>query len=218
MISAGWTPKPARLKAVADELGLGLDTFMFLDDNPAEIARMRAALPEVLCVTCPPGEGLPDFLTRLWPIAPRAATQEDAARADFYRQDKKRAEARSRTTFADFLERLNLEMDFCTLSTDTRERSVPTGPAYQPVQSPALDCGRGGADALAAGGRGWTVRARDRFGDYGLIAVVVVRTDGETLEVPGWMMSCRVLGRVCRGGARLARGPSRSPKAARPCA
>ncbi len=195
VISAGWTPKPVRLKAVADELGLGLDTFMFLDDNPAEIARMRAALPEVLCVTCPPGEGLPDFLTRLWPIAPRAATQEDAARADFYRQDKKRAEARSRTTFAGFLERLNLEMDFRPLATDTKERSVQLARRTNQFNLRPSTVGEAELTRWQQEGEVWTVRARDRFGDYGLIAVVVVRADGETLDVPGWMMSCRVLGR-----------------------
>lgn len=53
VVSAGWEPKPARLEAVAQDLGLGLDTFLFLDDNPVEIAAVRAGLPEVLCVTCP---------------------------------------------------------------------------------------------------------------------------------------------------------------------
>ncbi|WP_328877602.1 HAD-IIIC family phosphatase [Streptomyces sp. NBC_00299] len=195
VISAGWTPKPLRLKAVAEELGLGLDTFMFLDDTPAEIARMRAALPEVLCVTCPPREGLPDFLTRLWPIAPRAATQEDAARADFYRQDKVREEARSRTTFADFLERLNLEMDFQLLCDDTMERSVQLARRTSQFNLRPQTVDEAELTRRQQDGEVWTVRARDRFGDYGQIAVLVIRPDGETLEVLGWMMSCRVLGR-----------------------
>ncbi|WP_369168039.1 HAD-IIIC family phosphatase [Streptomyces sp. R28] len=195
VIAAGWTPKPVRLKAVAEELGLGLDTFMFLDDNPAEIAGMRAALPEVLCVTCPPGDGLPDFLSRLWPVAPRAATQEDAARADFYRQDKVREEARSRTSFADFLERLNLEMDFQPLCADTMERSVQLARRTSQFNLRPSTVSEAELTRRQQDGEVWTVRARDRFGDYGQIAVVVIRPDGETLEVLGWMMSCRVLGR-----------------------
>ncbi|CAM5725855.1 hypothetical protein SVIOM74S_10414 [Streptomyces violarus] len=195
VVSAGWTPKPERLKAAAEELGLGLDTFMFLDDNAAEIARMRAALPEVLCVTCPPGEGLPDFLTRLWPVVPRAATQEDAARADFYRQDKVREEARSRTTFADFLERLDLEMDFQLLSANTMERSVQLARRTNQFNLRPATVGEAELTGWQQDGEVWTVRARDRFGEYGQVAVVVIRPDGETLEVLGWMMSCRVLGR-----------------------
>ncbi|MFH8897611.1 HAD-IIIC family phosphatase, partial [Streptomyces coeruleorubidus] len=195
VVSAGWTPKPERLKAAAEELGLGLDSFMFLDDNAAEIARMRAALPEVLCVTCPPGEGLPDFLTRLWPVVPRAATQEDAARADFYRQDKVREEARSRTTFADFLERLDLEMDFQLLSADTMERSVQLARRTNQFNLRPATVGEAELMGWQQDGEVWTVRARDRFGEYGQVAVVVIRPDGETLEVLGWMMSCRVLGR-----------------------
>ncbi|WUN31047.1 HAD-IIIC family phosphatase [Kitasatospora sp. NBC_00315] len=195
VIAAGWTPKPVRLKAVAEDLGLGLDTFMFLDDNPADIARMRAALPEVLCVTCPPREGLPDFLTRLWPVAPRAATREDAARADFYRQDKVREEERSRTSFADFLERLNLETDFQPLGADTMERSVQLARRTSQFNLRPVAVGEAELTRWRQDGEVWTVRARDRFGDYGQIAVVVIRPDGETLDVVGWMMSCRVLGR-----------------------
>ncbi|MGW1587911.1 HAD-IIIC family phosphatase [Streptomyces sp. NPDC002386] len=195
VISAGWAPKPVRLRAVAEELGLGLDTFMFLDDNPAEIARMRAALPEVLCVTCPPAAGLPDFLTRLWPVTPRAATQEDAARAEFYRQDKVREEARSRTTFADFLERLELETEFRPLGADTMERSVQLARRTNQFNLRPSTLDEAELTRRQQDGEVWTVRARDRFGDYGQIAVLVIRPDGGALEVLGWMMSCRVLGR-----------------------
>ncbi|APE34969.1 hypothetical protein BOX37_14570 [Nocardia mangyaensis] len=48
-ISASWDGKPDRVENIARTLGLGLDTFCFLDDNPVEVARMRAQLPEVLC-------------------------------------------------------------------------------------------------------------------------------------------------------------------------
>lgn len=89
-ISTGWNAKPERLEEVARTLGLGLDTFCYLDDNPVEVARMRSELPEVLSVTCPPAAELESFLTRLWPMVPIAATAEDRTRADFYRQDRER--------------------------------------------------------------------------------------------------------------------------------
>ncbi|UQI45893.1 HAD-IIIC family phosphatase [Streptomyces sp. HU2014] len=194
-ISAGWDPKSTRIRGVADELGLGLDTFLFLDDNPVEIAAVRATLPDVLCVTCPPADELADFLTRLWPVAPRAATREDAARAEFYRQEKVRGAARAQTSFAEFLERLQLELDIQPLSAATVERSVQLGRRTNQfnLRPSLLD-----AQALPRWqreGEVWTASARDRFGAYGQIGVVAIRPDGDTLDVLAWMLSCRVLGR-----------------------
>lgn len=194
VVSTGWGSKSSRVEAVAEELGLGLDTFLFLDDNPAEIAGMRAALPEVLCVTCPPAGELSAFVSRLWPVAPRPRTQEDADRANFYRLEKVREEERSRTGFADFLERLDLELDFEPLHETTLERSVQLMRRTNQFNlRPSAD--RTALTRWQQDGEVWTVRARDRFGDYGQIAVLAVRPGREGLEVLGWMMSCRVLGR-----------------------
>ncbi|WP_328611598.1 HAD-IIIC family phosphatase [Amycolatopsis sp. NBC_00345] len=195
VIAAGWDPKPARIEAVAEELRLGLDSFLFLDDNPVEIAAVRSALPEVLCLTCPPVGELESFIRRLWPAVPRPATAEDAMRADFYRQEKIRTEVRDRTGFADFLERLQLELDVRPLTPATVERSVQLSRRTNQftLRPAALD-----AAALARwqrDGEVWTVSARDRFGDYGQVGLLVVRPDGTTLEVVAWMLSCRVLGR-----------------------
>ncbi|WP_370947029.1 HAD-IIIC family phosphatase [Amycolatopsis sp. cg5] len=195
VIAAGWEPKPVRVEAVADELKLGLDSFLFLDDNPVEIAAMRSALPQVLSVTCPPAGELGPFLRRLWPIVPRPATAEDAARADFYRQEGVRARARERTTYAEFLDQLGLELDVRPLTPASAARSVQLvrRTTQFTLRSETLD-----ESALAQrkrDGEVWTASARDRFGDYGQIGLVVVRKDNTTLEVLTWALSCRVLGR-----------------------
>jgi FkbH-like protein len=194
-ISAGWEPKPARLEAVARALNLGLDSFLFLDDNPVEIAAVRAALPEVLCVTCPAADELEAFLARLWPLVPRPATGEDAARADFYRQEQVRQAELERTGFAEFLESLHLEIDLRPLSPATLERSVQLSRRTNQfnLRPAALD------DATLSrweeDGEVWTAVVRDRFGDYGQVGVLAIRPDGGTLEVLAWMLSCRALGR-----------------------
>ncbi|MFF9803499.1 HAD-IIIC family phosphatase, partial [Streptomyces rochei] len=61
VLSATWGPKSGRLTDAARTLGLGLDSFLFLDDNPVEIAGVRSALPQVLSLTCPPADRLEDF-------------------------------------------------------------------------------------------------------------------------------------------------------------
>ncbi|MEV6767271.1 HAD-IIIC family phosphatase [Nocardia sp. NPDC051030] len=192
-ISAGWEGKPQRLEEVARTLGLGLDTFCYLDDNPVEVARMRAQLPEVLSVTCPPANELESFLPRLWPMVPIAATAEDRARADFYRHEQERDQVRATAEFADFLAQLDLQVDIEPLTGATAERAAQL--VRRTNQFTLATVTVTDLDRWREAGEVWTATARDRFGDYGLISVLALRVDGDTLWIDGWQLSCRALGR-----------------------
>ncbi|MFI7318641.1 HAD-IIIC family phosphatase [Streptomyces venezuelae] len=194
-ISAAWEPKWTRIVRIADELRLGLDSFLFLDDNPVEIAGVRAQLPEVLCLTCPSADELTDFLGRLWPMVPRAATAEDSARADFYRQEQVRDEARAQLGFAEFLANLRLELDIEPVNEETAERTVQLSRRTNQFNLRPRPLDDAELARLRQSGEVWTATARDRFGAYGQIGVLAVTVDGDALEVVAWMMSCRVLGR-----------------------
>ncbi|MET8778917.1 HAD-IIIC family phosphatase [Nocardia sp. NPDC004654] len=192
-VSAGWDGKPERLERIARTLRLGLDSFCYLDDNPVEVARMRASLPEVLSVTCPPAAELESFLSRLWPMVPVAATAEDRARADFYRQENERDSARAATEFAEFLAGLNLEVDIEPLSDATLARARQL--VLRTNQFTLAEVTTDDLDTWRAEGEVWTASAHDRFGDYGLISVLALRADTDELRIRGWQLSCRALGR-----------------------
>ncbi|MEV0224704.1 SDR family NAD(P)-dependent oxidoreductase [Streptomyces sp. NPDC050704] len=199
VLSAGWGPKAGRLAEAARTLDLGLDSFLFLDDNPVEIAGVRSALPQVLSVTCPPTAELEEFLDRLWPLVPAAATAEDSLRARFYEQERERDAVREQAVdqagFEEFLAQLELEVDIRALS----EADVPR--AEQLVRRTNQFTLRArsadGADLARwrEHGEVWTAAARDRFGDYGQIGLLALRPDGGQLDVLAWLMSCRALGR-----------------------
>ncbi|WP_194833176.1 type I polyketide synthase [Nocardia sp. XZ_19_369] len=192
-VSTGWDGKPERLAEVARTLGLGLDSFCYLDDNPVEVARMRAQLPEVLSVTCPPADEVSDFLARLWPMVPIAATAEDRTRADFYRQEQQRDSARATAEFAEFLAQLNLEVEVEPLTDATLERArqLVRRTTQFTLSAVTVD----DLDRWRAEGEVWTATARDRFGEYGLISVLALRVDADRLVLSGWQLSCRALGR-----------------------
>ncbi|MEV5321761.1 HAD-IIIC family phosphatase [Streptomyces sp. NPDC052687] len=194
-ISAAWEPKWTRILRIAEELRLGLDSFLFLDDNPVEIAGVRAQLPEVLCLTCPDAGELADFVTRLWPMVPRAATTEDAARAEFYQQERIRDAARAQLGFTKFLENLRLELDIEPVSGETAQRTIQLSRRTNQFNLRPRPLDAAALEQLQQDGEVWTATARDRFGSYGQIGVLAVRPDGDALEVVAWMMSCRVLGR-----------------------
>ncbi|MFF8950930.1 SDR family NAD(P)-dependent oxidoreductase [Streptomyces sp. NPDC014940] len=195
VISAAWEPKPARLADAARTLSLGLDSFLFLDDNPAEIARMRSALPQVLSVTCPPAGELDAFLDRLWPLVPAAATAEDTLRAGFYEAERGRDAVRAGAGFEEFLDRLELEVDIRELTAADVERGEQLVRRTNQFTLRARSADGGDLTRWRERGEVWTAAARDRFGDYGQIALLAVAVDGDLLDVLGWPMSCRALGR-----------------------
>jgi FkbH-like protein len=195
VLSAAWGPKPTRLAEAAGTLNLGLDSFLFLDDNPAEIAKMRAALPQVLSVTCPGTGELEAFLGRLWPLVPAATTAEDALRARFYEQERARDAVRAGAGFQEFLDRLELEVDIRELTEQDAERGEQLVRRTNQFTLRARSADGGDLARWRERGEVWTAAARDRFGDYGQIALLAVRPEGDRLDVLAWLMSCRALGR-----------------------
>ncbi|MEV4231018.1 SDR family NAD(P)-dependent oxidoreductase, partial [Streptomyces bobili] len=195
VLSAAWGPKPTRVAEAARTLNLGVDSFLFLDDNPAEIGKMRAALPQVLSVTCPPATGLEEFLARLWPLVPAPATAEDALRAHFYDQERERDAVREQAGFEEFLAQLHLEVDVRALGEDDMQRAEQLVRRTNQFTLRARSADGGDLDRWLGRGEVWTASARDRFGDYGQIGLLAVRAEGDQLDVLAWLMSCRALGR-----------------------
>ncbi|MGW4975713.1 SDR family NAD(P)-dependent oxidoreductase [Streptomyces mirabilis] len=195
VLSATWGPKSGRLAEAARTLGLGPDSFLFLDDNPVEIAGVRSALPEVLSVTCPPSAELGAFLGRLWPLVPAAATAEDALRARFYEQERDRDAVRAQAGFEEFLAQLELDVDIRALSGADVERAEQLVRRTNQFTLRARSADGGDLGRWRERGEVWTAAARDRFGDYGQIGLLALRADGDQLDVLAWLMSCRALGR-----------------------
>ncbi|MET7775867.1 SDR family NAD(P)-dependent oxidoreductase [Streptomyces mirabilis] len=195
VLSATWGPKSGRIAEAARTLGLGPDSFLFLDDNPVEIAGVRSALPEVLSVTCPPSAELGAFLGRLWPLVPAAATAEDALRARFYAQERDRDAVRAQAGFEEFLAQLELDVDIRALSGADVERAEQLVRRTNQFTLRARSAGGGDLGRWRERGEVWTAAARDRFGDYGQIGLLALRADGDQLDVLAWLMSCRALGR-----------------------
>ncbi|MEV6318747.1 SDR family NAD(P)-dependent oxidoreductase [Streptomyces sp. NPDC051776] len=195
VLSAAWGPKPDRLAEAARTLNLGLESFLFLDDNPAEIAKMRSAFPQVLSVTCPPDTELDAFLHRLWPLVPAAATAEDALRARFYEQERERDALSAGAGFEEFLTKLDLEVDIRELTEANVERCHQLVCRTNQFTLRARSADGGDLTRWREQGEVWTAAARDRFGDYGQIALLAIRAEGDQLDVLAWLMSCRALGR-----------------------
>lgn len=193
-----WDAKSANVTALAAELGVGLDTFVFLDDNPVETAEVAAAHPEVLSLTLPadPTE-IPATLDHLWAFDQLEVTAEDSRRAEYYQAGRDRERFRKSTMdYAGFLRGLGLQVHIAEARPDQAPRVSQL--TYRTNQFNSTGVRRTEAEVRALpeeGRRCWTVEVSDRFGDYGLVCVAVTEDGGDALVVDGLLMSCRVLGR-----------------------
>lgn len=192
-----WKSKPENLASLAEELKLGLDSFAFIDDNPVECAQVKAALPQVVTLQLPPEEEIPGFLDRLWAFDRLSVTLEDTLRTQMYRENAARQSFESSTTdIADFIASLDLRIDIASPSEDEWPRVAQL--TQRTNQFNFTTIRRTDIDMRAlvnAGSLVLRVNVRDRFGDYGLVGVVVAEVRADSLVVDTLLLSCRVLGR-----------------------
>jgi len=201
---ASWDPKALALRRIADTLQLGLDSFVFFDDNPAEREHIRQALPEVEVAEVPedPADYVRALEQGLW-FESVGLTDEDRARTAHYAVERRRVELRNTATnLDDYLTSLEMVAQVRELDDTDMQRVIQligktnqfnlTTRRHSEAQVRAILAG--------AGNIALTVRLKDRFSDYGLVSVVfgVAQVDAElpTLEIDTWLMSCRVIGRT----------------------
>jgi FkbH-like protein len=192
-----WLSKSHNLKALAAELGLGIDSFVLMDDNPVECAEVEANCPGVLALRLPVNGDLASFLANVWPLDRIKVTDEDKRRTELYQLNRQRYQAQtSATNFAEFLSGLDLRIDI------NKARQDQLGRVAQLVERTNqfnLTTRRRTEKEIAQlaneGKECLVVEVKDRFGDYGLVGVVIFGAGGHSLIIDTMLLSCRVLGR-----------------------
>jgi len=199
---ANWEPKADNLKRIAASLNLGLDSLVFVDDNPIERAAVREALPMVAVPE------LPDDVARYVRCIADAGyfetiafTADDQQRAEQYTANAVRAaDLQSSNSLQDFLLGLQMSTAFGPV------RDVDLGRVTQLINKTnqfnattrrysleEITRFRDDADCAVL-----QFRLVDRLGDNGLVSVMILcrdATDAATIDIDTWVMSCRVFGR-----------------------
>lgn len=200
VFQANWKDKPSNIRAIADELSLGLESLVFLDDNPVEREFVRQTLPEVAVPELP---GDPALYTRTLSAAGYfesvVFSKEDLARADFYQDNARRIQLQHQAgDLESYLQSLNMDITFAPFDSTGRARIAQlinksnqfnlTTRRYTEAQVAEFE--RDPAYFTAQ------VRLSDAYGDNGMISVVICRESFRgKWEIDTWLMSCRVLGR-----------------------
>jgi FkbH-like protein len=206
---ANWEDKPSNLRRIARQLNLGLDSMVFVDDNPAERDIVRRELPDVAVPELPEDVALyPIRLAEAGYFEAAAFTGDDALRNRSYRANVERQSMLERATDMEgYLKSLSMTLVAARISEidlgraaqlinksnqfNLTTRRYTEAELERLVKDPAIV-------ALC-------FRLRDRFGDNGLISVILARTDPQwnedALLIDTWLMSCRVLGRQVESAA-----------------
>ena len=196
---ASWDDKSAVIRQLAEDLSLGLDAFVFVDDNPFEREAVRQALPEVDVLDLPAEvTGYPAALARLATLEPGRLSAEDGTRTEQYQGLARAADARSAAaTGEEFLAGLQMQADLAPVNETSLPRVVQLIGKTNQFNLTGRRHSAAAVQELTerAGGLHLTLRLRDRFVDHGLVGVVLAEPDGRDLRVDTWLMSCRVLGR-----------------------
>jgi FkbH-like protein len=196
-IVASYHPKSAQLAQLAERLNLGLDSFVFVDDNPVEIAEVSTALPQVRTVQFPARAGaLPELLDGLSILFHREeVTGEDRDRTSMYRRmlDGMVPKDVGGADLSTFLSSLEMRLKILDRTTGDSTRAIQlinktnqfnlNGVRRSPQEVGAI---------LARGGRLFTASLEDRHGSHGEILSCLLDNEGRVLSL---VMSCRVFQR-----------------------
>lgn len=196
---ANWKNKADNIREIADTLNLGLDSFVFIDDNPAERMLVKNELPSVAVLDLPtdPANYIP-ALSRMAYFECISFSAEDKARGKMYKENACRTEAMANVTnLGDYLQSLEMigqcgEGDSYHIPRiaqliNKSNQFHPTTTRYSEAEIRSL------VDDKNNVVRWFSLR--DRFGDYGLIATLILKREGESYVIDTWAMSCRVLER-----------------------
>jgi FkbH-like protein len=199
-VRMNWKDKATNLRDIAAELNLGIDALAFIDDNPVERDFVRRELPEVHVLEMPDSAvGYADRI-RADPMFERLRlTSEDAQRGGMYAAERQRRELRDGAgSLEDFYRSLEMQAAVEPLSDANIARLAQLTQKTNQFNLTTRRHGEADLAALAAdpANRVLGLRARDRFGDHGLVGVVITRAVADEWEVDTLLLSCRVIGRT----------------------
>ena len=192
-----WQEKSANLHELAEEFNLGLDSFVFVDDSPVERLEVETNAPEVLVVPMPkePTHYV-ETLSKLWCFDFSSITVEDSMRTQLMAQEQQRRELQqSASSLHSYLESLPLVVEIRS----AEERDLPrVAQLTQKTNQFNLSLIRRSLNEIQDLHKSCSIlvlNLKDRFGDYGLVGVGILKQEKRSLFLDTFLISCRALGR-----------------------
>jgi FkbH-like protein len=195
-----WNNKAENIREMAQELNIGLDSLVFLDDSPSERELVKRFLSEVTVPDFPAQPYmLPVFFKKIVEqyFAIYALTEEDKTKNEQYKANAQRIQAqRSFTNMDEYLRWLEIELTVTDVNDLTLARAAQmTQKTNQFNLSTRRYTDTDLRSKLSAGSRIFTLSVRDKFGDSGITGLCIIDFAGETAYLDSFLLSCRILGK-----------------------
>jgi FkbH-like protein len=193
-----WLPKPENMLSIAEALNIGVDSLVFIDDNPHERELMRQALPQVLTPELPADPSLYRSVIEALPqLQKLLVTEEDRTRTQQYRAKRRREETRiGAASLEDYLCSLGITVQIYPPDEGSLSRIHQLFERTNQFNLTTRRYSVGELTAAASNPRDrlYALRARDRFGDHGIVGTALVRASEDSWTVDSFLLSCRVIG------------------------
>jgi FkbH-like protein len=194
-----WNNKVSNIQQIADELNIGVDSLVFIDDNPFEIGQVQKLHPELTSIVLDeePARML-ESLKRARPFEILDVTEEDVKRADMIRSEHQRVNLEQSLCEEDFIKALDLKILFGIAD---RNQLGRVAQLINKTNQFNLTTVRRSLEQVqelhtSPDWRLYVLTVTDRFGEYGLVGIAVVETGlKDRWRIDSFLMSCRVLGR-----------------------
>lgn len=194
-----WQSKSSNLQSLSQELGLSLDSFIFVDDDPVECAEVQVHCPSVLTLQFPQTpEAIAHFLDHVWAFDHIGVTEDARRRTAQYKENRVRRVALEQAAdLKQFLASLELKVDISFMQAGQLGRVAELVQRTNQFNLTTIRRRSSDIEALWSSGELniLVVHVRDRFGDYGLVGALFVRCEPSSFDVDTFVLSCRVLGR-----------------------
>ncbi len=193
-----WEAKSANIQSLAEELNLGLDSFIFVDDSPIECAEVMANCPQVLTLQLPQNTAtIAQFLKHTWAFDKFSITKEDKQRTLLYQQNLQRQQLQQQSiNFSDFIQNLALEVKIVEAKIEHIERISQMSQRTNQFNFTTIRYSESDIKRLMQQHTPIViVSVKDKFGDYGIVGLMIYHLHQQLLELETFLLSCRALGR-----------------------
>ncbi len=184
-----WLPKSENIKSIANEINVGLDSLLFIDDNPFEIEEVKTSIGvDGILVN---EDNILDILddVRLKAIT---LTKEDKEKLNQYKAEQKRSEVlKSVSSIDEFIKSLNIEINYWINNKEHLKRITQLINKTNQFNLTTKRYSESEVEEMMNKYKVFSFQVKDRFGDMGIVSVVIVKNK----EIDTFLMSCRVLGR-----------------------
>ena len=197
---ANWEPKDQNVRRIANMLNIGLDSLVFLDDNPMERAIVREHVPEVAVPEVTGGDVASYIraIERNGYFETVSISEDDRKRSEAYRANQQRVEMEAvASSYEGFLLSLDMRAEIAPFRRIYYDRIAQLTNKSNQFNLTTRRFTRADIERIAEDSRYITLygRLQDRFGDNGLVSVVIAEKEGKDVHIRLWLMSCRVLKR-----------------------